>query len=105
MRGLVSQANRATEFIQERGPALISELSQQFAGEMVGLIDEYVDRVNTKIRYEVGYTYTIQSFFRTIQRSITNIGNICGWEGISMLFLNMYAIFPLKISLCPCLFC
>jgi hypothetical protein len=50
----VSQANRATEFIQERGPALISELSQQFAGEMVGLIDEYVDRVNTKIRYEVG---------------------------------------------------
>ncbi len=54
VRGLVSQANRATEFIQERGPALISELSQQFAGEMVGLIDEYVDRVNTKIRYEVG---------------------------------------------------
>jgi hypothetical protein len=52
----VSQANRATEFIQERGPALISELSQQFAGEMVGLIDEYVDRVNTKIRYEVDYS-------------------------------------------------
>ncbi len=96
----MSQANRATEFIQERGPALISELSQQFAGEMVGLIDEYVDRVNTKIRYEVGYTYTIQSFFRTpyIQRSLTNIGNICGREGLLVPCLSMYYDNDLKIS-------
>ena len=55
VHGLISQANRATKFLQERGPALISELSEQFAGEMVGLIDEYVDRVNSKIRHEVRY--------------------------------------------------
>jgi hypothetical protein len=55
VRGLISQANRATEFLQQRGPALISDLSQQFAGELVGLIDEYVDRVNSKIRYEVRF--------------------------------------------------
>ena len=57
--GLISQANKATEFLQQRGPTLIAELSAQFAAELVGLIDEYVDRVNSKIRYEVDKVYHI----------------------------------------------
>jgi len=55
VRSLINQANSATDYLQTKGSSLVSDLSTQFAGEIVGLVDEYADRVNNKIQHEVGY--------------------------------------------------
>ena len=44
----------ATDYLQREGPVLVTDLTAQFAGEMVGLIDNYAARVNHSINHQVG---------------------------------------------------
>jgi len=39
IKNLISQANRATEYLQKKGPELISDLTESYVSEMVNLID------------------------------------------------------------------
>ena len=55
INSLLSQATRATEMIQTEGPQLIASLTDQYVSETVDIIDEYVERVVTKIQTEVGH--------------------------------------------------
>lgn len=55
INSLLSQATRATETIQNEGPMLIAELTDQYVSETVDIIDQYVERVVAKIQTEVGY--------------------------------------------------
>jgi prominin 1 len=53
--GLIDQANSASSYLRSNGPNLVTDLTTQFAGEIVGLIDQYATRVNMKIKHEVGF--------------------------------------------------
>ena len=69
---MINQANNATTYLRTKGPTLISDLSDQFAGEIVGLVDEYADRVSSKIQHEVGYCSPISN---SINATIVGICN------------------------------
>lgn len=102
VRGLISQANKATEFLQQRGPTLIAELSAQFAAELVGLIDEYVDRVNSKIRYEVGFCAPLS---RSVNATVVALCNevvdpLNGfWAAVGWCFLLYLPCIALAVAL------
>ena len=44
----------ATRYLQREGPSLVTDLTAQFAGEIVELIDTYANRVNHSIQNQVG---------------------------------------------------
>ena len=52
----------ASIYLREKGPTLVTELTTQFAGEIIGLIDQYATRVNSKIKQEVSIFW--RSLFR-----------------------------------------
>jgi len=54
VRALINQANSATRYLQREGPSLVTDLTAQFAGEIVELIDTYANRVNHSIQNQVG---------------------------------------------------
>lgn len=70
INSLLSQATRATEMIQTEGPELIASLTDQYVSETVDIIDEYVERVVTKIQGEVGYCAPLSTSYNATVISV-----------------------------------
>jgi len=99
---LIKQANGATNYLQTKGPFLIGELSEQFSGEVLDLVDEYSDRVHTKILHEVGYCAPISNSINATVVGICNqvVDPLNGfWAALGLCMLLYLPCIVLSVSL------
>jgi len=102
IKNLISQANRATEYLQSKGPELISDLTESYVSEMVNLIDDYVERVVDKSKYEVGFCAPLSNSFNATRVAFCNeiVDPFNGfWASIGWCFLLYLPCIALSVSL------
>lgn len=99
---LISQANRATDMIQTRGPQLISTLTDTYVSETVNIIDEYVVRVIDTIRQEVGFCAPLSTSYNATVVALCNevVEPFNGfWASIGWCILLFLPCIALSVSL------
>lgn len=99
---LISQANRATDMIQTRGPQLISTLTDTYVSETVNIIDEYVVRVIDTIRQEVGFCGPLSTSYNATVVALCNevVEPFNGfWASIGWCILLFLPCIALSVSL------
>lgn len=100
--GLINQANFASEYLQKNGPTLVTDLTGQFATEIVGLIDQYSARVNHKINHEVGYCAPLSTSLNATVVSLCNgiVDPFNGfWAALGWCFMLYLPCIALGVSL------
>jgi len=102
INSLLSQATRATEMIQNDGPELIADLTDQYVSETVELIDEYVVRVVDKIQHEVGYCAPLSTSYNAsviglCQEVVDPLNGF--WASVGWCFLLYVPCILLSLSL------
>jgi len=102
INSLLSQATRATEMIQTEGPELIASLTDQYVSETVDIIDEYVERVVTKIEGEVGYCAPLSTSYNATVISVCHevVEPFNGfWASVGWCYLLYLPCILLSVSL------
>jgi len=84
---VILQARKGPEFLQRKGPALISNLANAYIDEAVGLIDHYVERVVSKTKSSIGqcgpvsasFNATVDAVCREIVDPFNGLWASVGW--------------------------
>jgi len=87
IRQVIVQARKGPEFLQRKGPGLISDLANKYIDEAVGLIDGYVDRVISKTKSSIGqcgpvsasYNATVDALCKEIVDPFNGLWASVGW--------------------------
>ena len=102
LRELIRQATKATRFLREEGPELITKLTDRYVNETMGMIDSYFERVINHTQSVVGKCQPVSNSYNATVISVCNqiVDPFNGfWTSVGWCVMLFLISIPLSMSL------